>query len=93
MHPDQAAQIAIQDLRSRGLHAPRPAGRGPSSSIGSTLLHAYFGALRWYVEDGRAPAGEGAAVWHLPRARVTVHAKKPADEALAPLGLGLGVEL
>lgn len=70
MHPDEAVQIAIQDLRSHGRHAPPPA--APARSIASALLHAYFGALRWYVQDGRTPAADGgSAVGHLPRPQVS----------------------
>lgn len=86
MHPDEAVQIAIQDLRTPGLHAPPPAVRAPGRSIAAALLHAYSGALRWYVQDGRTSVADGGtAVGHLPRMRLGVDAAADAD--LVPLGV------
>lgn len=91
MHPDEAVQLAIQDLRTRGNHPAPPAAHGPSSSAASRLLHAYFAPLRWYVAEGRTPvADEGAATGHLPRPRLSFHERDPADAALAPLGVEVG---
>lgn len=89
MHPDEAVQLALQDLRSRGLHVPPPASE-PARAF--TLLHAYLRRLSWYVEDGRTPAADdGAAVGHLPRPRFTLDdAADAADAALAPLAMGVG---
>ncbi len=89
MHPDEAVQLAMQDLRSPGRHAPPPAVRAPARSIASALLHAYFGALRWYVQDGRTPVADaGTDVGHLPRMRFSFQAAEPAtDAALVPLGV------
>ena len=88
MHPDEAVQLAIQDLRSRGLHFASPA-PDPARSI--NLLHVILRRLTWYVQDGRTPpADQGAAVGHLPRPRFTFDAEDSADAALAPLGLWVG---
>lgn len=87
MHPDEAVQIAIQDLRSPGRHAPPPMQRASAPSIVSRLLNAYVESLRWYVQDGRTPvADQGSAVGHLPRVRFSIDAPRPAaDAVLVPL--------
>lgn len=77
MHPDVAIPLTTHDLRTR--HAVRPPAQRRSRSTASTLAHAYFGVLRWYVAEGRTPAGDhGAAVGHLPRIRIAVRAPQPA---------------
>jgi hypothetical protein len=85
MHPDEAVQLAIQDLRTQ--HAPAPKLQARERSLASRLLHAYFGALSWYVQDGRTPVADaGAAVGHLLRMRLSFDAAEPAvDAALLPL--------
>jgi len=87
MHPDEAVQIAIQDLRSPGRYAPPPMRRAAAPSLASRLVHAYVQALRWYVQDGRTPvADQGSAVGHLPRVRFSIDAPRPAvDAALVPV--------
>ena len=87
MHPDEAVQLAIQDLRSSDRHGPAPTLQASGRSSVSRLLHAYFGALSWYVQDGRTPVADaGAAVGHLPRMRLPFDVGQPAvDAALLPL--------
>lgn len=77
MHPDAAVPLTTHDPRT-GHGAPPPALRRSRSTM-STLVHAYFDVLRWYVAEGRTPAGDhGAAVGHLPRIRSAARAPEPA---------------
>lgn len=85
MHPDAAVPLTTHDPHNR--HAAPPPAQSRRPSIGATLIHAYFDALRWYVAEGRTPAGDhGAAVGHLPRIRVAARAPEPALAAI-PCGL------
>lgn len=99
MHPDEAVQLALRDLRSEGryegaaydgtgyeshaLNAPA------QSSRALELLRACFSPMRWYVTDGRTPAGDVPETGHLPRPRFHAEPAEPAiDAALLPLALG-----
>lgn len=46
------------------------------------LLRAYFGPMRWYVQEGRSPAGDVTETGHLPRPRFQAEDLEPADSAL-----------
>lgn len=90
MHPDEAVQLAIQDLRTRAPHRVSVL-RPQAPSLLVRLLRAWFAPLAWYVADGRTPpsADPGAVVGHLPRIRLTTGARETAmDAALLPLALG-----
>ena len=81
MHPDVAVPLTTHDLRTR--HSAPPPAQRRSRSMASTLVQAYFGALRWYVAEGRSPAGDhGAAVGHLPRIRIAARVPKPVPTAI-----------
>ncbi len=81
MHPDVAVPLTTHDLRTR--HAAPPPAQRRSRSTASTLVQAYFGALCWYVAEGRTPAGDhGAEVGHLPRIRSVARAPQPALAAI-----------
>lgn len=90
MHPDEAVQLAMQDLRGRAAHASPPAAPAVAHRA-LDLLRAYFRPLRWYVTDGRTPVAAGSIeVGHLPRPRFFPEpAESPAAGAvLLPLALG-----
>ncbi len=81
MHPDVAVPLTTYDLHTR--HAAPPPTQRRSRSTVSTLVQAYFNSLRWYVAEGRIPAGDhGAAVGHLPRIRITARGPKSALAAI-----------
>lgn len=78
MHPDQ---IDAQDPRT-----PAPAAH---HNAAMDLLRAYFSPMRWYVQDGRTPAGDVTETGHLPRPRFhTESAEELIDPALLPLAMG-----
>lgn len=104
MHPDEAVELALQDLRSHSTEQQRyegvgyvgtgiePHGTGAPNAHPSRaleLLRAYFSPLRWYVTDGRSPAGDVTETGHLPRPRFHAEpAESATDAALLPLALG-----
>jgi hypothetical protein len=67
MHPDEAVDLAIQDLRARGAAHPLPM-RSDSPLSPLTLWRRYLGAWTWYVRDGRTPPTETIETGHLERA-------------------------
>jgi|GEM_PF-2989475 len=73
MHPDEAVDLAIQDLRARG--AAHPAAMR-SDSPPLTLWRRYLGAWTWYVRDGRTPPADIAETGHLERVGI-VPARAP----------------
>lgn len=87
MHPDEAVQLAMRDLRSRAPNALPPApAETPHRAL--DLLRAYFGPLVWYVEDGRTPvAADSIEVGHLPRPRFQLDPAPCLDDALLPLAM------
>ena len=92
MHPDEAVQLAIHDLRRRAPHTVSVL-RPQAPSMLARLLRAWLAPLAWYVADGRTPASAdpGAVVGHLPRLRLRAEARereRAMDTALAPLALG-----
>jgi hypothetical protein len=86
MHPDEAVQLALQDLRSRAPNSAPP--HVEARHRGLDLLRAYLSPLRWYVTDGRSPAGDVTEVGHLPRPCVHAGPAPAMDEALLPLAMG-----
>jgi hypothetical protein len=89
MHPDEAVQLAMRDLRARAPIATPHAAPRPHRAL--RLLRAFFRPLRWYVTDGRTPVAAGSIeVGHLPRPRFVPEPAAPCVEAAAPLALGLG---
>jgi hypothetical protein len=90
MHPDEAVQLAMRDLRSRAPNATPPAAPPPHRAL--DLLRAYVSPLQWYVKDGRTPvAADSIEVGHLPRPHFLPEAAEGADDA-ALLPVALGVE-
>jgi hypothetical protein len=89
MHPDEAVQLAMQDLRSRAPSSTPPAAPPPHRAL--DLLRACFSPLQWYVRDGRTPvAADFIEVGHLPRPRFFPDAEETAiDPALLPLAIGV----
>lgn len=71
MHPDEAVDLAIQDLRAIGAAHPVPM-RSPSPFhlLARGLWRRYLGAWTWYVRDGRTPPADSAEVGHLERAGI-----------------------
>ena len=70
MQPDEAAHHDQQDTHHHGA---------------MDLLRAYFGPMRWYVQDGRSPAGDVTETGHLPRPRFHADDREEADSALPTL--------
>jgi len=71
MHPQEAVDLAIQDLRAH--HAAHPVPVRSASSIhllARGLWRRYLGAWTWYVRDGRTPPAESVEVGHLERAGI-----------------------
>jgi hypothetical protein len=66
MHPDEAVELAMQDLRALEAqpspHAARPAGGALSS-----LWGRYLEGWTWYVREGRTPPAAAVEVGHLPQ--------------------------
>jgi hypothetical protein len=86
MHPDEAVQLALNDLRSRAPNNTPAAARPHAPNRALDLLRAYLLPLRWYVTDGRTPvAGDEAGTGHLPRPRWAPESAEPALDALLPL--------
>ncbi|HYR07839.1 MAG TPA: hypothetical protein VEQ60_08730 [Longimicrobium sp.] len=56
MHPHEAVQHAIHDLRTRGLYPAPPAAEAPSSSPGTARARAYLAALRRSLARDEAAA-------------------------------------
>jgi hypothetical protein len=83
MHPDEAVQLAMQDVRSRAPNSTPP--HVETRHRGMGLLRAYFSPLRWYVAEGRSPAGDVTEVGHLPRPRFGTEPHDATDAALLPL--------
>jgi hypothetical protein len=85
MHPDEAVELALQDLRSRSTtHTPDAPSAHPYRTL--DLLRAYFSPLRWYVADGRSPAGDVTETGHLPRPRFQAESAAPAADAALAAG-------
>lgn len=62
MHPDEAVQLALQDLRTRAPNSTPP--HVEARHRGMDLLRAYFSPLRWYVtpamDEALLPLAMGA---------------------------------
>jgi hypothetical protein len=77
MHPDEAVDLAIQDLRAIGAAHPVPMRSGsPFHLLARGLWRRYLDAWTWYVRDGRTPPADSAEVGHLARAGI-VPARAP----------------
>ncbi len=84
MHPDEAVDLAIQDLRAIGAAHPVPMRSGSAFHLAARgLWRRYLGAWAWYVRDGRTPPADTAEIGHLERvgivparARVTLEAAR-----------------
>ena len=68
MHPHEAVDLAIQDLRARGAAHPVPMRTdSPLYLLTRGLWRRYLSAWTWYVRDGRTPPAESAEIGHLER--------------------------
>lgn len=89
MHPDEAVQLALDDLRSRAPNSTPAAAPLHAPHRALDLLRACLRPLRWYVTDGRTPvAGDEPGTGHLPRPRWGSESAGPVRDALLPLAAG-----
>lgn len=68
MHPQEAVDLAIQDLRGRNAAHPVPMPTdSPLYLLTRGLWRRYLSAWTWYVRDGHTPPADSAEVGHLER--------------------------
>jgi hypothetical protein len=68
MHPDEAVDLTIQNLRVSNAAHPVPMRSGsPLHLLFRGLWRRYLGAWTWYVRDGRTPPSDSAEIGHLER--------------------------
>lgn len=85
MQPDEAVQLAMQDLRTRAPNTARPRLPEPPHRT-LDLLRAWFRPLRRHAEHPRTPVRDGADAGHLPYLHPQPAAAAPG-EVLLPVAV------